>query len=46
VSVSVETVEMKRVAAAGTDGDDFALHRLFFRRVRDDNAARGLFFGF
>ena len=34
------------VAGAGAGGDDFALHRLFFGRVGDDNAARGLLFGF
>src|SRR5277367_5680499 len=34
------------VAGTRPGGDDFALHRLFLGRVRDDNAARGLFFGF
>ena len=30
------------VANAGTDGDDFALHRLFLSRVGDEDAAGGL----
>ena len=33
------------VAAAGADGDDFALLRLFLGGVGDDDAARGLLFG-
>src|SRR5271157_922937 len=31
------------VAGAGADGDDFALHRLLFRCVGDNDTARGLF---
>src|SRR5579863_3066163 len=34
------------VTGAWAGGDDFALHRLFLGRVGDDNAARGLLFGF
>src|SRR5271169_4620698 len=34
------------VAGAWADGDDFALHRLLFRCVGDNDAARGLFLGF
>ena len=34
------------VAAAGADGDDFALARLFLGGVGDDDAALGLLFGF
>ena len=30
------------VANAGPDGDDLALHRLFLRRVGDEDAAGGL----
>src|SRR5260221_1244200 len=30
------------IAATGTDGDDFALHRLLLRGVRDNDAALGL----
>src|SRR5437016_2124378 len=33
------------VAGPGPDGDDFALHGLFLRRVGDDDAARGLRLG-
>src|SRR5579864_1264515 len=33
------------VAAAGADGDDFALLRLLFRGVGNDDAALGLFLG-
>jgi hypothetical protein len=29
------------VARAGADGDDFAFHWLFLRRVRDEDAASG-----
>ncbi|MGY3464586.1 hypothetical protein ACVW0I_001457 [Bradyrhizobium sp. LM6.11] len=32
------------VAAAGADGDDFTLRRLFLGSVRNDDAASGLFF--
>jgi hypothetical protein len=34
------------VTSTGADGDDLALHRLLFRSIGDDNAARGLLLGF
>src|SRR5712675_2457382 len=40
--LDVERVQLAvLVARAGADGDDFAFHRLFLRRVRDENAASG-----
>src|SRR5215212_6075402 len=48
---SVADLELDRnqlsrfVAAAWTDGGDFALRRLFLGGIRNDDAAFGLFFG-
>ena len=41
--LDVERVQLAvLVARAGADGDDFAFHRLFLRRVGNDDAAGGL----
>src|SRR5438874_1546436 len=37
-SLDVERDQLALLALAGADSDDFALHGLFFRRVRDDDA--------
>src|ERR1700739_691405 len=40
--LDVERVQLAiLVARAGPDGDDFAFHRVFLRRVRDEDAASG-----
>ena len=45
--LDIQRLKLARfVAGTGANSDDFALHRLFLRRVGDDDAARGLFFGF
>src|SRR5258708_1767613 len=42
-ALDVERVQLATlVAGAGTDGEDFAFHRLFLRRVGDEDAAGGL----
>src|SRR2546429_6429513 len=37
-SLDVERDQLALLALAGANSDDFALHGLFFRRVRDDDA--------
>src|SRR2546427_11114264 len=41
-ALDVEWVQLAiLIAHAGANSDDFALHRLFLRRVRDEDAASG-----